>query len=595
VQLALLLRGPRPAALRARRNPIHTQPAPVELSLADGLEALAAQAQASDAPELAKEARALRERVVEGRFFVACLGQFKRGKSTLINALLGQPLLPAGVPPVTSVVTVVRHGPLGARVRLGAQLWRAVPVENLADFVSEHSNPENRLGVQGVEVYCPSPFLEQGLCLVDTPGVGSIFLGNTSETRAFVPQVDAAIVVLGGDPPISQDELQLVSELTPRVSDLFIVLNKADKLSPPELAEARAFTEQVLRDRAPAAKATVFEVSALEQLLHGGPAREWPQLVAAVHTLAQESGRALVDRAAARGLGALLDRLARRLEEDRGALLRPVEETARRLTLLRRCEQDAQRSLFQLTHLFDAEQQHLARLFGEARGRFIEATLPEVLRALDERLAAEPARRGGALYRQLVDDAQVVVERAIQAWRAEQQPRAARDFAEVTERLVAHANAFLSRLRETGQVPEDALPLDVVAEAGLHARTRFSFASLMRQASRSRRDTLLEPFRSKARSREVVRQAAVAFATLLLDVNANRLGTDLDERVTESRRGVEGALHRALHDVVRVAEDASRRADVARGQGAQAVADAVSHCEAHLEALRRLRARVGLS
>jgi ABC-type uncharacterized transport system ATPase component len=57
------------------------------------------------AESAAEEAAALAERIAEGRFHVACVGQFKRGKSTLLNALVGAPILPSGVVPVTAVVT----------------------------------------------------------------------------------------------------------------------------------------------------------------------------------------------------------------------------------------------------------------------------------------------------------------------------------------------------------------------------------------------------------------------------------------------------------------------------------------------------------
>lgn len=83
----------------------------------------------------------------------------------------------------------------------------------LSEYVAEGSNPENRKGVTAVEAYCPSPLLARGLCLVDTPGLGSVFADNTAETEAFVPQLDAALVVLDGDPPISGEEVGLLEEV----------------------------------------------------------------------------------------------------------------------------------------------------------------------------------------------------------------------------------------------------------------------------------------------------------------------------------------------------------------------------------------------
>ncbi|PYX52788.1 MAG: hypothetical protein DMG76_28115 [Acidobacteria bacterium] len=69
---------------------------------------------------IANEARDLANRISEGRFYVACIGQFKRGKSTLINALIGDPVLPVGFTPVTAVPTVIRFGDKRrARIQVG--------------------------------------------------------------------------------------------------------------------------------------------------------------------------------------------------------------------------------------------------------------------------------------------------------------------------------------------------------------------------------------------------------------------------------------------------------------------------------------------
>jgi len=71
---------------------------------------------------VAEEARELAVRISEGRFYVACIGQFKRGKSTLLNALVGHEVVPTGFVPVTAVPTVIRFGhELQARIRLGSR------------------------------------------------------------------------------------------------------------------------------------------------------------------------------------------------------------------------------------------------------------------------------------------------------------------------------------------------------------------------------------------------------------------------------------------------------------------------------------------
>src|SRR3990167_6362611 len=121
------------------------------------LAALERLAREAGAVERAREAAAAAERLREGRFYVACVGQFKRGKSTLINALVGEPVLPAGVVPVTAAVTVVRFGArVAARVRFGERDWQDCDPRALATYVAEEQNPGNEKGVTGVEVFVPS-------------------------------------------------------------------------------------------------------------------------------------------------------------------------------------------------------------------------------------------------------------------------------------------------------------------------------------------------------------------------------------------------------------------------------------------------------
>lgn len=191
----------------------------------------------------------LQARVQAGRLRVLFVGEAKRGKSTLLNALLGRELLPVGVTPVTAITTTVRAGtPERTDIRLDNGQHLSVPVEDLAAFVSERGNPHNRRGVAAVVVQVETPLPARGLELVDTPGVGSVLEHNTEQARESLATMDAAVVVLTADPPISASErlwLEQVSELAVRT---FVVLNKADRLEPTERAEAEAFTRRVLDD-----------------------------------------------------------------------------------------------------------------------------------------------------------------------------------------------------------------------------------------------------------------------------------------------------------------------------------------------------------
>jgi len=549
------------------------------------IQSLAHLADEAGAAGVARDARDLLARIDEGRFFLVCLGQFKRGKSTLLNALLGGELLPSGVAPVTSVVTVVRHGPLGARVRVAGE-WMEIGLDHLEEYVAEGANPENSKGVTGVEVFSPSPLLGGGLCLVDTPGIGSVFAGNTAETRSFVPHVDAALVVLGGDPPISGDELTLVRDISARVPVLLFVLNKADRLSAGEMREAREFTTKVLRE-ALGVEPRIFEVSALEKLQGVGPQRDWPALTAQLETLAAQSGGALVSAAAERGARALKARLTAVLAEERAALLRPLEESEKRLVVLRGCADEAERAARELKFLFDAEQERLGRRLDDDRQRFVADTLVLAQKSLDERLDHGGAARGPGFRRSAVEGVPEWVEPWVRAWTAREGPVADREFAAVTERFVDHANAFLQRLSAEGRFPGDVSPAPLVAEAGLRARSRFHPVSLMRLTSLPAWRWVADWVLSPAALRRSVRDQALSLVRRLLEANGNRVVGDLDDRMTESRRSVESSLRRRLTETVDAATSALENARATRDAGERRVQERVLELD---QALRRVAA-----
>jgi GTP-binding protein EngB required for normal cell division len=199
----------------------------------------------------------LSDRFSEGRFQLAVLGQFKRGKSTLLNALTGEALLPMGVVPLTAAPTFIQFGdPPKIRVlyqdtRPADELTGASTSERsafLAGFVTEKGNPQNKRGIAEVRVDLPAPILSNGVVLIDTPGIGSTYRHNTMATLNFLQQCDAALFLISADPPITEVELDFLRQVKEKVPRLFFVLNKIDYLNDRELEEALCFYKQVLAD-----------------------------------------------------------------------------------------------------------------------------------------------------------------------------------------------------------------------------------------------------------------------------------------------------------------------------------------------------------
>jgi GTP-binding protein EngB required for normal cell division len=200
----------------------------------------------TDWPDLGQRATHLLARTDSVEFRVAVVGEFKRGKSTLLNALLGRSLLPTGVLPVTTVPIELASGPERAVVVFADGRREEIPFQELALYTAESSNPENRLGVAHVEVFLYSPLLNHGLSFVDVPGMGSVHEGATLIARRTYHDIDGAILVLSADSPLSAVERRVALELCYRRARLFVVVNKADRLAPGEVAEVRAFVAAAL-------------------------------------------------------------------------------------------------------------------------------------------------------------------------------------------------------------------------------------------------------------------------------------------------------------------------------------------------------------
>ena len=215
-----------------------------------------------------QEARQLLERLASDRFQLAVAGQFSRGKTTLMNALLGAAYLPMGAVPMTSVVTTVRYGsrPRALVRRRSSPLPVEAPLTEVARFVAQASAERSELQVTSVEVEVPAQILRLGFEFADTPGIGSAIEVNTATTTRFLPQADAVLVVTGFDSPLTQAEAGFLTGVGEHAGKLFLVVNKRDLVSAHDAAEATEYVRHWLRDHLHLSEPQVFALSALEAL-----------------------------------------------------------------------------------------------------------------------------------------------------------------------------------------------------------------------------------------------------------------------------------------------------------------------------------------
>ncbi len=234
--------------------------------LVSALDDLVSLADGTDVASLA----ALRDRLEAARLRVLVVGEAKRGKSTLVNALLGRDLLPTGVTPLTAVATTLTYGSdRDLDVVFEDGRTERHPLTALDDLVTERGNPENTRGVASVTARVDAPILARGVEIVDTPGAGSVYTQNTSAADSVLPSMDAAIFVLTADPPVSASERDLLGRVDGLSVATFVVLNKADQADAAGLAEAAEFTERVT-SRATGRPVRVYPLSARAALSAGG-------------------------------------------------------------------------------------------------------------------------------------------------------------------------------------------------------------------------------------------------------------------------------------------------------------------------------------
>ncbi len=238
------------------------------LDLADIARALLHLARRYGDSQREADVRSLLTRLASGQFQLALAGQFSRGKSTLMNALLGGPYLPMGALPMTSVVTTVRYGTRPrALVRSSvAGLPIEVPVGEISRFIARQSADRTRSRVSSVEVEIPAPFLRLGFEFVDTPGVGSALGAGTAATLEYLPRADALVFVTSFDSALTQAETTFLRTAAETAGPLFVVLNKRDLVSAADAAEVEGFARIWSRQNLPGPEPPVFGVSALDAL-----------------------------------------------------------------------------------------------------------------------------------------------------------------------------------------------------------------------------------------------------------------------------------------------------------------------------------------
>lgn len=384
----------------------------------------------------------LRAKLAAQTFNLVVAGQFKRGKTSAINAIIGAELLPVGVIPLTSVVTVLSYGDaLAVEVLFEDGRREVIGPERLADYVTERGNPRNVKGVREVAIRYPSPWLQGGVRLIDTPGIGSVYRHNTEAAYRFLPQADAVLLLLSVDQPISQAEHEFLKEVSGHASKVFVLLNKIDLLSEAELRESLAFTEQAVTEVL--GQARVFPVSArralearaqnAEALLAQSRFAEFARALRAF--LLEDKARTLVT-SIARNLLRVISQTRFNLELERKSLTTPLEDLRARLRAFQAKRAQVLAARDDHAILMDGEIRKLLReSVEEDLAAFRRRLIAELLAGVERDYRAQRALPLKKLCETLEQTAIANIRDAYDAWRAAEDAKVAQQFGAVCQRL----------------------------------------------------------------------------------------------------------------------------------------------------------------
>jgi GTP-binding protein EngB required for normal cell division len=398
----------------------------------------------------------LREKVEANRFNLVVVGQFKRGKTSLINALLGADILPVAVVPLTSIVTVMKYGN-ALRINVHFNDGRVLEIKpgSLSEYVTERGNPKNVKDVSEVVVTYPSPYLKDGVRMIDTPGVGSVYEHNTDVAYQYLPKSDAALFLLSVDQPLSKAELDFLRDVREYSGRIFFLLNKADYFSEDELRESTDFLKEVLKE-ATGADVRIFPVSA-KLALEGKNSSSGelvtksllPEFSSVLNRfLMEEKGKTLI-LSVANNLMRLLSQARFELELEMKSLSTPIVELKEKIEAFQKKKNDvlAEKSDFDI--LLDGEIGRIKKnVLDEDLNVYGQELRAKAETSLDEYYRQQSGLSLRELYKHLEEHVIADVRQAVGAWRGIEDEKLAKGFEAVCRRFILKIDDTVDTLLE---------------------------------------------------------------------------------------------------------------------------------------------------
>ncbi len=490
-----------------------------------------------------RQCEELREKIEASTFNLVVVGQFKRGKTSLINALLGADILPVAVVPLTSIVTIMTYGEaLRLKVFFNDGRVSEIKPESLAEYVTEKGNPKNVKGVDEVVITYPSSYLKGGVQIIDTPGVGSVYEHNTDVAYQYLPKSDAALFLLSVDQPLSKAELDFLKDVREYSNRIFFLLNKTDYFSEADLRESMDFSKNVLKE-AMGTEVRIFPVSAkvaLEGKLSASDEillkSHLPQFSSILNTFLMEDKGKILLLSVTNNLLRLLSPARFELELEMKSLATPIEELQEKIETFEKKKADVLAEKNDFAILLDSEIKKIMKnVLDEDLNTYGKELVLKAETNLDSYYRESPGLSLRALQKHLEEHIIAEVKQAVHSWRGIEDEKLVKTFETVCKRFITKIDETVDSLlkfsSELFVVPYEAVKAEELWSTKSRFYYKFSEQPVGLEIITSSVTLALPKFIGE---RIIIRKMK-EYLQRVITMQLCRLGSDFEERLEKSK------------------------------------------------------------
>ncbi|MDA8156739.1 MAG: dynamin family protein [Actinomycetota bacterium] len=486
----------------------------------------------------------LREKIGMDLFNLVVVGQFKRGKTSVINALLGAEILPVAVVPLTSIATIMTYGEaLRLKVYFNNGRVAEIRPENLHEYVTEKGNPKNIKDVSEVIITYPSPYLKNGVRLIDTPGVGSIYQHNTDVAYRYLPKSDAALFLLSVDQPMGRAELDFLKDVKEYSNKIFFLLNKADYLNEKDLAESIDFTTNGLKEIM-GQDVRIFPVSArlaLEGKTGNSPEAlqksRLPEFAAMLNAFLMEEKGKVIITVAANNLLKVISQARFELELETKSLTSPLEDLQKKIGTFEAKKQEVLTEKQDFDILLDGETKRIIKtILDEDLEKFKNNLIAPEQAHLEAEFAKVVKTMSSKELRTSLEQLVIShVKQAFNVWHAIEDERLSKAFEAICRRFAVKIDETVDGLLKFSSDLFEIPFAAVKSEAFWTARSDFYYKFKDQPVGLEMLTSSLTLALPKFIAEKLILRKMKAYLSQVIDIQSGRAHHDFSERLDKSK------------------------------------------------------------